>query len=143
MSTDCQHAHGYRASMLGEELRKSRKKAGLTQEELSFRANLDRTYISTVADMGIGIPAEFQPYIFNKFFRVPGQSNVGAINAEKAPPFRLVFLYGRMVTCRTARPKLCSPHFISSRLDNWQFLVLRQRLRWWFCALLVAAVACL
>ncbi len=32
--------------MLGDELRKARKKAGLTQEELSFRANLDRTYIS-------------------------------------------------------------------------------------------------
>ncbi|OAI41023.1 hypothetical protein AYO40_00660 [Planctomycetaceae bacterium SCGC AG-212-D15] len=32
--------------MLGEELRKAREKAGLTQEELSFRAKLDRSYIS-------------------------------------------------------------------------------------------------
>ena len=32
--------------MLGDELRKARQKAGLTQEELSFRANVDRTYIS-------------------------------------------------------------------------------------------------
>jgi len=32
--------------MLGDELRKARQKAGLTQEELSFRAKLDRTYIS-------------------------------------------------------------------------------------------------
>ena len=32
--------------MLGEQLRKARQKAGLTQEELSFRAGLDRTYIS-------------------------------------------------------------------------------------------------
>jgi transcriptional regulator with XRE-family HTH domain len=32
--------------MLGDELRKARKKAGLTQEELSFRAEVDRTYIS-------------------------------------------------------------------------------------------------
>jgi transcriptional regulator with XRE-family HTH domain len=32
--------------MLGDELRKARQKAGLTQEELSFRAKIDRTYIS-------------------------------------------------------------------------------------------------
>jgi transcriptional regulator with XRE-family HTH domain len=32
--------------MLGEELRNARRKARLTQEELSFRAGLDRTYIS-------------------------------------------------------------------------------------------------
>jgi len=32
--------------MLGEELRKARQAAGVTQEELSFRANLHRTYIS-------------------------------------------------------------------------------------------------
>jgi transcriptional regulator with XRE-family HTH domain len=32
--------------MLGEELRKARELAGLTQEELSFRAGLSRPYIS-------------------------------------------------------------------------------------------------
>jgi transcriptional regulator with XRE-family HTH domain len=32
--------------MLGEELRKVREAAGLTQEELSFRAKVDRSYIS-------------------------------------------------------------------------------------------------
>lgn len=32
--------------MLGPELRKARLDAKLTQEELSFRAGLDRTYIS-------------------------------------------------------------------------------------------------
>jgi transcriptional regulator with XRE-family HTH domain len=32
--------------MLGEGLRKTREKAELTQEELSFRAGLHRTYIS-------------------------------------------------------------------------------------------------
>jgi transcriptional regulator with XRE-family HTH domain len=32
--------------MLGDELRKARKSAGLTQEKLSFGARLDRTYIS-------------------------------------------------------------------------------------------------
>jgi transcriptional regulator with XRE-family HTH domain len=32
--------------MLGDELRKARRSAGLTQEQLAFAANLDRTYIS-------------------------------------------------------------------------------------------------
>ncbi len=32
--------------MLGEELRKAREAAGLTQEALAFRAGLDRSYIS-------------------------------------------------------------------------------------------------
>lgn len=32
--------------MLGEELRKARGKAGLTQEKLAFEAGVDRTYIS-------------------------------------------------------------------------------------------------
>jgi len=32
--------------MLGEELRKARLAAGLTQERLGFEAELDRTYIS-------------------------------------------------------------------------------------------------
>jgi transcriptional regulator with XRE-family HTH domain len=31
---------------LGEELRKSRLKAGLTQEELAFRAGISRNYVS-------------------------------------------------------------------------------------------------
>lgn len=32
--------------MFGEELRKARERAGMTQEELSFEAGLHRTYIS-------------------------------------------------------------------------------------------------
>lgn len=32
--------------MFGEELRKAREKAGLTQEQLAFRAGVHRTYIS-------------------------------------------------------------------------------------------------
>ncbi|MCH7725395.1 MAG: helix-turn-helix transcriptional regulator [Planctomycetes bacterium] len=32
--------------MLGNELREAREKAGMTQEQLSFGADVDRTYIS-------------------------------------------------------------------------------------------------
>lgn len=34
--------------MLGEELRKAREAAGLSQEELAFRAKVHRTYVSMV-----------------------------------------------------------------------------------------------
>jgi transcriptional regulator with XRE-family HTH domain len=33
--------------MMGEELRKLRERAGLTQEQLSFKAGLSRPYISS------------------------------------------------------------------------------------------------
>jgi transcriptional regulator with XRE-family HTH domain len=32
--------------MLGAELQRARRKAGLTQEELAFRAGIDRSYVS-------------------------------------------------------------------------------------------------
>lgn len=32
--------------MLGDELRKAREAAGLTQERLAFKAGMDRTYVS-------------------------------------------------------------------------------------------------
>lgn len=32
--------------MLGRELREARKAAGMTQEELSFKAGVDRSYVS-------------------------------------------------------------------------------------------------
>jgi transcriptional regulator with XRE-family HTH domain len=32
--------------MMGQELRKARQKAGLTQEQLSFRAGISRPYVS-------------------------------------------------------------------------------------------------
>jgi transcriptional regulator with XRE-family HTH domain len=32
--------------MLGDELRKAREKAGLTQEQLAFKAGVHRTYVS-------------------------------------------------------------------------------------------------
>ena len=34
--------------MIGEEIRKARTEAGLSQEELAFRANLSRNYVSLV-----------------------------------------------------------------------------------------------
>lgn len=41
--------------MLGAELKKARLKAGLTQEELAFRADVHRTYVSML-ERGKGSP---------------------------------------------------------------------------------------
>ena len=46
MSTDLVESSSYSRRMLGEELRKARQQAGLTQETLAFEAGVDRTYIS-------------------------------------------------------------------------------------------------
>ena len=46
MSTDLVESSSYARRMLGEELQKARKQAGLTQETLAFEAGVDRTYIS-------------------------------------------------------------------------------------------------
>lgn len=39
-------AKNRRNVLLGEELRQARLKAGISQEELSFEARIDRTYVS-------------------------------------------------------------------------------------------------
>jgi transcriptional regulator with XRE-family HTH domain len=39
-------ARNRRSVLLGEALRRSRKAAGLSQEELAFEAQIDRTYVS-------------------------------------------------------------------------------------------------
>jgi two-component system, NtrC family, sensor histidine kinase KinB len=44
---------------------------------LSAQRSGDKAITLSVADNGIGIPAEYLPHVFDKFFRVPGQS-VGA-----------------------------------------------------------------
>ena len=43
---DGPNASPYRRAMLGDELRKARERAGLTQEKLGFEAGVHRTYVS-------------------------------------------------------------------------------------------------
>lgn len=42
--------------VLGEHVRQKRKLLGISQEELAFRAGLDRTYVSQI-ERGIGNPS--------------------------------------------------------------------------------------
>lgn len=42
--------------LLGERVRDARKRLGISQEELAFRADIDRTYVSQI-ERGIGNPS--------------------------------------------------------------------------------------
>ncbi|HEV3447454.1 MAG TPA: ATP-binding protein [Gemmataceae bacterium] len=55
----------------------------------------------TVADTGIGIPPEFQPYIFSKFFRVPGQSDEGGTGLGLAITREIVEAHGGSILCKS------------------------------------------
>jgi len=67
---------------------------------LSARA-ADGLVTFTVADTGIGIPPEFQPYIFSKFFRVPGQSDEGGTGLGLAITREIVEAHGGSILCKS------------------------------------------
>jgi NtrC-family two-component system sensor histidine kinase KinB len=55
----------------------------------------------SVADTGIGIPAEHLPHVFEKFFRVPGQSRGRGTGLGLAIVNEIVTAHGGMVTCQS------------------------------------------
>lgn len=57
--------------MLGDEIRKSREEAGLTQEQLSYAASMDRTYISQLEN-------NHKSPTVDAFFRLCDALNVSA-----------------------------------------------------------------
>src|SRR5437588_4470724 len=67
---------------------------------LSAKARDDQV-VFTVADTGIGIPPEYQPYVFNKFFRVPGQSEEGGTGLGLALAREIVAAHGGAIQCRS------------------------------------------
>lgn len=55
----------------------------------------------TVADTGIGIPSEALPHVFEKFFRVPGQTRGGGTGLGLAIVREIVIAQGGTVTCES------------------------------------------
>jgi NtrC-family two-component system sensor histidine kinase KinB len=53
----------------------------------------------TVADTGIGIPADALPHVFEKFFRVPGQSKGTGTGLGLAIVQEIVVAHGGTITC--------------------------------------------
>ena len=52
-----------------------------------------------MADTGLGIPPEYLPHVFEKFFRVPGQSQGGGTGLGLAIVREIVTAHGGTITC--------------------------------------------
>ena len=59
----------------------------------------DGTVTLSVADTGAGIPAEFLPHVFERFFRVPGKSQLGGTGLGLAIVREIVTAHGGTVSC--------------------------------------------
>ena len=55
----------------------------------------------SVADTGVGIPPEHLPHVFQKFFRVPGQSRAGGTGLGLAIVQDVVTAHGGAITCES------------------------------------------
>src|SRR5205807_299947 len=52
-----------------------------------------------IADTGIGIPAEYLPHVFERFFRVPGQSKGQGTGLGLAIVQEIVTAHGGRISC--------------------------------------------
>jgi PAS domain S-box-containing protein len=67
---------------------------------LAADADLD-TVTLTVADTGAGIPTEHVPHVFEKFYRIPGQSRDGGTGLGLAIVREIVAAHGGVVSCES------------------------------------------
>ena len=59
------------------------------------------TVTLTVADTGKGIPAEYLPHIYDKFFRIPGHSAEGGTGLGLAIVREIVTAHGGTIDCES------------------------------------------
>src|SRR6202023_338353 len=58
-----------------------------------------------IADTGVGIPAEYLPRVFDKFFRVPSQSRATGTGLGLALVREIITAHGGTVTCESTPGK--------------------------------------
>lgn len=68
-------------------------------------AAADGAVALTVADTGAGIPAEYMPHVFDRFFRIPGQSEEGGTGLGLAIVKEIVTAHRGEVTCESVPGK--------------------------------------
>ncbi len=68
--------------MMGEELRQAREQAGLTQEELSFRAGLSRPYISQL-ERNLKSPTVETLFLICEALGVSASEVIGRVEAAR------------------------------------------------------------
>jgi PAS domain S-box-containing protein len=61
------------------------------------------TLTVSVTDTGVGIPPEYLPHVFDKFFRVPGQSTGGGSGLGLAIAQEIVHAHGGEIRCESRR----------------------------------------
>jgi signal transduction histidine kinase len=69
---------------------------------LSAQRERDRVILA-ITDTGIGIPAEYLPHLFDRFFRIPGQTRGAGTGLGLAIVREIVASHGGIVTC-TSKP---------------------------------------
>ena len=85
--------------------------------ELVGANELDDVVEFSVSDCGAGIPRQYLPRIFEKFFRVPGQSIEGA-GLGLAIAKEVVEAHGGEISCRSELGKGSSFSFSLKRAEN-------------------------
>ena len=73
------------------------------QITLTARAQDDKIVELSVSDTGIGIPQEYLPHVFEKFFRIPGQSRGVGTGLGLAIVREIVQAHGGEIAC-TSEP---------------------------------------
>jgi signal transduction histidine kinase len=68
---------------------------------LSAAAAGDGRVVLSVADTGVGIPGEYLPHVFDRFFRIPGQSEETGTGLGLAIVKEIVTAHGGDVTCES------------------------------------------
>jgi signal transduction histidine kinase len=68
---------------------------------LSATAPGDNRVSLAISDTGVGIPAEHLPHVFDRFFRIPGQSEEGGTGLGLAIVKEIVAAHGGEVTCES------------------------------------------
>jgi signal transduction histidine kinase len=61
----------------------------------------DNRVVLKVADTGRGIPPEHLPHVFEKFFRIPGQSKEGGTGLGLAIVQEIVTAHGGTIACES------------------------------------------
>jgi signal transduction histidine kinase len=82
------------------------------QVTLSAEAGADGFVKLTIADTGVGIPAESLPHLFEKFFRVPEQGRAGGTGLGLAIVKEIVLAHGGEITCTSAPGKGTAFHLL-------------------------------
>jgi signal transduction histidine kinase len=73
---------------------------------ITLSARVDGELVTlAIADTGTGIPPEHVPHIFEKFFRVPGQSRGTSTGLGLAIVLEIVTAHGGSITCESAPGK--------------------------------------